>query len=299
MSHLAGLVFAEGFFQSQEVVNALLIGGIVAAISGVTGVFVVIRSQSFAGHAIADFGGAGAAGAFLVGINTLWGFLAFGILAAMGVEFLGDRARERDLATGVILAVALGVEALFLYFDTTFTGKTGAPMLILFGSIFVVARSTVAIVTVLTIATAVSLSVLYRPLLLCSIDPELAGTRGVPVRAVSLAFIVLLAIVVEEGSVIIGALLSIALLIGPAAAAVRLTHKIGWAMVWSAVLGMLAVWTGILLAYDSFWWPPDGRGWPVSFFICVMVLFFYVLARLRVNLPGQATMTPESAVRDV
>ena len=298
MSHLAGLLFAGGFFQSREVMEALLLGGIVAAISGVTGVFVVIRGQSFAGHAISDIGGAGAAGAFLAGINTLWGFLAFGVLAAMGVEFLGDRARERDLATGIILTVALGVEALFLYFAAHFTGKVGAPMLILFGSIFVIDPSTVAVVTALSIATAVVLGLIYRPLLLCSIDPELAGTRGVPVRIISLVFIILLAVVVEEGSLIIGALLSTALLIGPAAAAVRLTHKMGWAMLWSAVLGMMATWMGIVLAYDSFGWPPGGRGWPVSFFICVVVLLFYLLARLRVKLPGLAFTLAGRAVQD-
>jgi zinc/manganese transport system permease protein len=298
MSHLAGLLFARGFFQSQEVLDALLLGGIVAAISGVTGVFVVIRGQSFAGHAISDIGGAGAAGAFLAGINTLWGFLAFGVLAAMGVELLGDRARERDLATGIILAVALGVEALFLYFATHFTGKVGAPMLILFGSIFVIDPSTVSVAAALSTAAAVVLGLIYRPLLLCSIDPELAGTRGVPVRIISLVFIILLAVVVEESSLIIGALLSTALLIGPAAAAVRLTHKMGWAFVWSAVLGMMATWIGIVLAYDSFGWPPGGRGWPVSFFICIVILLFYLLARLRLKLPRLADMPAGRAVQD-
>ncbi|HUW64559.1 MAG TPA: metal ABC transporter permease [Spirochaetia bacterium] len=298
MSHLLALLFAPGFFQSEEVMNALLLGGVVAAISGVIGVFVVIRGQAFAGHAMGDFGGAGAAGAFLAGINTLWGFLAFGVLAAIGVEFLGNRARERDLATGIILAVALGVEALFLYFDTHFTGKVGAPMLILFGSIFVVAPSTVSIVTGLTIASAVTICLIYRPLLLSSIDPELARARGVPVRVISLAFIILLAVVVEEGSLIIGALLSTALLIGPAAAALRLTHKMGWAVLWSVVLGIMAMWIGIVLAYDSFQWPPGGHGWPVSFFVSVLILLFYFLVRLRGKLPKLGITMSRRAMQD-
>jgi len=298
VSHLLALLFAPGFFQSEEVMNALLLGGVVAAISGVIGVFVVIRGQAFAGHAMGDFGGAGAAGAFLAGINTLWGFLAFGVLAAIGVEFLGNRARERDLATGIILAVALGVEALFLYFDTHFTGKVGAPMLILFGSIFVVAPSTVSIVTGLTIASAVTICLIYRPLLLSSIDPELARARGVPVRVISLAFIILLAVVVEEGSLIIGALLSTALLIGPAAAALRLTHKMGWAVLWSVVLGIMAMWIGIVLAYDSFQWPPGGHGWPVSFFVSVLILLFYFLVRLRGKLPKLGITMSRRAMQD-
>ncbi|CAA7601976.1 ABC transporter, TroCD-like [Acididesulfobacillus acetoxydans] len=280
MTRLGELLFAPGFFQSAEVTRALLLGSMVAAISGLMGVFVVIRGQAFIAHALADFGGAGAAVAFLVRINPVWGFLTFGVLAATGVEFLGKRAGERDLSTGIVLSVALGVESLFLYLDTHYTGHAGAPMLILFGSIFLVAPFTVPIIMALTVTTGVTLDLIYRPLLLSSIDPELARIRGVPVQAMSLIFVILLSLVVEEGSLMMGALLSISLLIGPAAAATHLTHRMGWAMLWSALLGITAMWMGIVLAYDSFYWPPAGRGWPVSFFICVLVLLFYLLARL-------------------
>jgi zinc/manganese transport system permease protein len=281
MKEIFNFIFAPGFFESTQVMNALVLGSIVAAISGVIGVFVIIRGQIFAAHAIADFGGAGAAIAFLAGINTLWGFLGFGVLAASGVEFLGNRAKERDLATGVVLSIALGVQALFLYLDSHFTGKASAPMLILFGSIFVVNPSTIYIVTLLTIVTAITICILYRPLLLCSIDPELAKTRGVHVRLISLIFIILLAVVVEEGALITGSLLSGALLIGPAAAAMRITHKMSTTMLCSAIIGVLTMWIGVILAYDSFAWPPVGRGWSVSFFVAILVLLFYILARIK------------------
>jgi len=269
-----------GFWQSPEVHGALALGAVVAAVSGVIGVFVVLRGQSFAGHALADIGGAGAAGAFLAGVNSLWGFLLFGLLGAVGVELLGRRARERDLATGIVLALALGVEALLLYFDTRLAGGAQAPMLVLFGSVFVVAPSTVRVVAVLSLVTAAVTGALYRPLLLCSIEPELAVTRGIPVTLVSLVFILLLAVVVEEGSLVVGALLSTGLLIGPAAAAVRLTAKTGWAMFWAALLGVAAVWAGVFLAYGSYRWPPGGHGWPVSFFTAALILVFYLAARL-------------------
>ena len=244
----------------------------------------IIRGQTFAAHAIADFGGAGAAITFLAGINSLWGFLGFGVLAACGVELLGHRAKERDLATGVVLSIALGVQALFLYFDTHFTGKASEPMLILFGSIFVVNPSTIYIVSLLTLATVIVICIFYRPILLCSIDSELAKTRGVNVRLISIIFIILLAFVVEEGSLIMGSLLSSALLIGPAAATMRNTHKMSLAMLWSAIIGIVAVWLGVILAYDSFYWPPVGRGWSVSFFVSVLVLLFYILSRIKEQL---------------
>lgn len=295
MKQLIGFFFATGFFQSPEVINALILGSIVAAISGVIGVFVIIRGQSFAGHAISDFGGAGAAMAFLAGIGTLWGFLGFGIFAAIGVEFLGNKAREKDLSTGIILSIALGIESLFLYLDAHFTGKASASMLILFGSIFVVSRTTVLVIAFLTIATTIVICILYRPLLLCSIDSELASTRGIPVRFISIVFIILLSFVVEEGSLITGSLLSTALLIGPAAAAVQITRKMSSAMLLSASLGVIAMLIGIVLAYDSFQWPPVGRGWTVSFFVSVIILLFYLLARIKGRI-SDAKMTKNKGV---
>lgn len=275
------LLFAHGFFQNEPVMNALVMGGMVAAASGALGVFVVIRGQAFVGHAVADFGGAGAAIAFLLGVNTLWGFLLFGLFSAAGVELLGNRDKEKDLATGIVLSFALGIEALFLFLDTHYAGSAGAPMMILFGSVFFIRPDTVPIVVSLTTVAVAILCAIYRPLLLCSIDSDLARTRGVPVRFIGMIFILLLALVVEEASLVAGALLSTALLIGPAAAATRMTHKTGVAILLSAGIGVFSMWLSILLAYDSYQWPPVGRGWPVSFFVCILILLFYLLTGLK------------------
>lgn len=298
MKEILKILFAPGFFQSTEIRNALILGTIVAAVSGVIGIFVIIRSQTFVAHAIADFGGVGAAITFLFGINNLCGFLGFGVLAASGVELLGNRAKERDLATGVILTVALGVQTLFLYLDTHFTGKASAPMMILFGSIFIVNPSTIRIVTLLTVVAAIIICVFYRPLLLSSIDIQIAKTRGVKVKLIRFLFVILLAVVVEEGALITGSLLSSALLIGPAAAAMRITHKMTTAMMLSAITGIAAVWLGVILAYNSFYWWPYGKGWPVSFFIAILVLLFYVFARVKEQLFKAKNAEAERMVAD-
>ncbi len=273
-------VFLPGFFESSQVINALWVGTFVAAISGMIGVFVVIRGQSFVGHALTDFGATGAAGAFLIGINIWYGFLSFGLMAGAGVEFLGNRARNRDVATGLILSFAMGLGALFLYFDTINTSNATVSMLVLFGSIFVMDPTITPVVVGIGLASVILLCVLYRPLLMSSVSPEIAHARGVPVRFVGMAFMILLAAAVEDGSLVLGALLSTALLIGPAATAVRLTAKTGFALLLSAGIGIVATWLGIILAYDSYWWPPHGRGWPVSFFIAVLILIFYLASRL-------------------
>ncbi len=123
--------------------------------------------------------------------------------------------------------------------------------------------------------------VLYRPLLLSSLSTDLAAARGVPVRAVGLVFLVLVGVTVSLTAVAVGTILGTALLIGPAAAALKLTRRPWAAMLTAAGLGVVATWLGILLAYDSYDWPPAGKGWPVSFFVVALVFVLYLLADLR------------------
>src|SRR6516165_11900503 len=130
-------VFEPGFFASGPVHVALAVGTVVAITSGVIGVFTVTRGQSFAGHSLADIATTGGSGAFLVGLNQFWGFLAAGVTAAALMEAIGvQRRRGRDVATGVVLGAALGLAALFLYLGTQSSSTTGASFTILFGSIF-------------------------------------------------------------------------------------------------------------------------------------------------------------------
>jgi zinc/manganese transport system permease protein len=282
-------IFEPGFFSSGPVHVALAVGAVIAITSAVVGVFTVIRGQSFAGHSLADIATTGGSGAFLVGVNQFWGFLAFGAGAAAFMEMIGvQRRRGRDVATGVVLGAALGLSALFLYLGTQSSSTTGASFTILFGSVFVITTSTVPALLVSALLALATVAVLARVLLLSSLSPDIAAARGVPVRAVGAAFLMALAVSVALSAVIIGAVLSTALLIGPAATALRLARSPVKAALTAAGLGVLAVWIGIVLAYDSFYWPPAGRGWPVSFFVVTLVVAGYLLTFLSRRRPATA-----------
>jgi zinc/manganese transport system permease protein len=275
-------IFEPGFFASGPVRVALGVGAVIAITSAVVGVFTVTRGQSFAGHSLADIATTGGSGAFLIGINQFWGYLAFGAGAAAFMEMIGvQRRRGRDVATGVVLGAALGLAALFLYLATQSSSTTGASFTILFGSIFVLTSATVPALIASAVLALVTVLVMARVLLLTSLSPDIAAARGVAVRTVGAAFLIALAVSVALSAVIIGAVLSTALLVGPAATALRLAKGPVRATVTAACLGVAAVWLGILLAYDSFYWPPAGRGWPVSFFVVTLIVIGYLSTYLR------------------
>ncbi|MDQ6778184.1 MAG: metal ABC transporter permease [Actinomycetota bacterium] len=279
MSHFLAPVFSPGFFDSTTVGIALLVGALVALVAGAVGVFTVMRGQSFAGEALGDIGTTGGSSAFLVGVGPLWGFVAISIVAAAAMELIGiQRPRGRDLATGIVLGAALGLAALLLYFVGTYHNTTGATVTILFGSMFAIASSTVPVVIVLSALVLTIVAVLYRPLLLSSVSAELAAARGIPVRAVGALYLLALAISVALAALTIGTILSTALLIGPAATALRVTRRPVRAMVAAGLIGIGATWLGIVLAYDSYDWPPVGHGWPVSFFVVTIVFVLYLLS---------------------
>jgi zinc/manganese transport system permease protein len=280
MSHLLRSIVEPGFFANQPVQVALVAGGLVALVSGIVGTFTVMRGQAFAGHALADLGATGGSGAFLIGANPLFGFVGIGVAAAGVMELIGiRRPRGRDLATGIVLGAGLGLAALFLYWDATVSNTTGATITVLFGSMFVLSSSLVPMIAALSLVAVAVVLVLYRQLLLSSVSSDLAFARGVPVRLAGLLYLLALAVAVSLSALTIGAILSTALLVGPAATALRLTSRPGLAMTASALTGLAATWLGILLAYDSYYWPPLRHGWPVSFFVVTLVFIFYLLAQ--------------------
>ncbi len=292
-------VFEPGFFSSSPVHGALVIGGIVAVVSALGGVFTVIRGQSFAGHAFSDIATAGGSGAFLVGISPLYGYVALNVVAAGAMELIGiHRARGRDLATGIILGAALGLAALFLYEDTVVSSTTGATINVLFGSIFTLPASTVPLVAVLGSITVAVLGVLYRPLLLSSVSYDLAAARGVSVRLVGIGYLLALALAVSLSAVTIGAILSTALLIGPAATSLRLTRRPSLAFAVAAGLGIFCCWAGIVIAYDSSTWT-GGQGWPVSFCIVAVVFLVYLASAIPAHLADRraAISAPPASAR--
>jgi zinc/manganese transport system permease protein len=274
-------IFAAGFFSSEPVHTALLVGAVIAITSAVVGVFTVTRGQSFAGHSLADISTTGGSGAILIGLNQFWGYLAFGAGVAAFMELIGiQRKRGRDVATGVVLGAALGLSALFLYLDTD-TSTTGATVTVMFGSIWEITSSTVPALIVSALLALFTVLALARPLLLSSLSPDIAAARGVPVRLIGAVFLMALAISVALSAVIIGAVLSTALLIGPAATALRITKGPVKAMVTAAAIGTAATWLGVLLSYDSNDWPPNHSGWPVSFFVVALVVLAYLVTYLR------------------
>ncbi len=275
-------IFEPGFFGSGPVHTALLVGGIIAITSAVVGVFTVTRGQSFAGHSLADIATTGGSGAFLLGLNQFWGYLAFGAGAAAFMELIGvQRRRGRDVATGVVLGGALGLAALFLYLGTQQTSTTGASFTILFGSIFVLTSSTVPYLIASAVLALGTVLVLARVLLLSSLSPDIAAARGVRVRLLGTVYLIALGVSVSLSAVIIGAVLSTALLIGPAATALRIARGPVRAIATAAVIGVAAIWIGVVLAYDSFYWWPAGHGWPVSFFVVALIVGCYLVTYLR------------------
>ena len=279
MSASLASLFAPGFFGSSTVHVALLVGAVVALVAGAVGVFTVMRGQSFAGEALGDIQTTGGSGAFLVSVPLLWGYVAVSVVAAAAMELIGiQRARGRDLATGIVLGVALGLAALFLSLLATSQNTTGAPFTILFGSMFVIASSTIPLILLLSAIVATVVAILYRPLLLGSVSAELAAARGIPVRLVGALYLLALALSVALAAMTIGTILSTALLIGPAATALRLTRRPGAAILAAGVIGIGAMWLGIVLAYDSYDWPPIHQGWPVSFFVVSIIFALYLLA---------------------
>lgn len=266
------------FFGSGPIHTALIVGALVALVSGPVGVFTVIRGQSFAGHSLADVGTTGGSGAYLVGVNVLAGFVAINVVAAAAMEAVGARrARGRDVGTGIVLGAALGLSALFLYLQTS-SSTTGATMTVLFGSIFTFDPGYVPFVAATSVLALGVVAVLYRPLLLSSVSPELAAARGLPVGLIGAAYLLALALAVSLSAVTIGAVLSTALLVGPAATALRFTRRPGSAVLAAAGIGVVATWAGVALSYESYYWPPYHQGWPVSFFVVVAVLAAYLAA---------------------
>ncbi len=279
LGSLLAPVIEPGFFASEDVRVAIVVGAVVAMVAGAVGVFTVMRGQSFAGEALGDIGTTGGSSAFLVGVGPLWGFVAIDLVAAAVMELVGiQRPRGRDLAAGVVLGAFLGLAALLLYLDTTIHNTTGATFTILFGSVFIVASSQLPAIVALGAAALAIVALVYRPLLLSSLSAEMAAARGIRVRVVGAAYLLAMALAVALAAMTIGTILSTALLVGPAASALRVTRRPGAAIALAAAIGVAAMWLGELLAYDSYYWPPVRTGWPVSFFVVALIFLAYLLS---------------------
>jgi zinc/manganese transport system permease protein len=250
--------------------TAFLAGGIVALVAGATGYFLVLRNSTFAGHALSHVGFAGATGAALVGLDPLWGLVAMTLAGGIAMGLLGDRLRERDVAIGIVLALALGLGVLFL---SLYTSRATTATAILFGNILGVGVGTVWGLAALAAVSLAALAAVARPLVFATLAPELAEARGVSLRLVSLLFLAIVAIAVAEAAQVVGVLLVFALMVGPGAAARRLTSRLGVGIALSAVLAVGETWIGIALAYLT--------DWPTSFWIVLASCTGYFASLMR------------------
>jgi zinc/manganese transport system permease protein len=275
-----------GLWTNDAVRTGVGVGAIVAIVSALVGLFTVMRAQSFAGHALADVATAGGAGAAVLGVSPLAGFVVGSLAGAGAMESIGvERVRQRDVATGVVLGGATGLSALFLYLITLNSSSTGSTQSILFGSLFSVSRTTFDVIAVLSSLVCLALAWLGRPLLFASLSPDAANARGVAVTRVALLYTLLMAVTVGLSAIVIGSVLSTALLIGPPAAALRLGRGLSATFMSAAVFGVAAVIGGVVVSYDSYYWWPSKRALPVSF--CVVA--FVVIELVVVNVVRRMT----------
>ncbi|MGW5386604.1 metal ABC transporter permease [Nocardia sp. NPDC003963] len=258
--HLLGYDFVQ-----QAVVAAALLG----LLAGVIGPLIISRQMSFAVHGTSELSLTGAAAALLVGAGVGLGAIVGSVVAAVLFGVLGTRARERDSVIAVVLSFGLGLSVLFLWLGPERAGSkfsllTGQVVSVGFGGLTLLATCTAAVLAVL--------AVVYRPLLFASTDPEVAVARGVPVRALSILFAVMLGITAAFGVQIVGALLVLALLITPAAAAAQLTADPVRATVLAVLFAEISAVGGILLSLAP--------GAPVSTFVTTISFVIYLVCRL-------------------
>jgi zinc/manganese transport system permease protein len=265
--------------------NAIAAGIVIAIVSGIVSRFVVARNMAFAVHALAELGFTGAAGAILLGISPEIGLLVGTTITAMFIGALGVRVRERDAVVGVVLAFGLGLGVLFI---TLYPHYASEALNILFGTITGVSVSDVLLLLVIGVATLVAMAVVYRPLTFATVDPEVAEARGVPVRALAIVFLLIMAAAVAEAVQIIGVLLILTLLITPGASAERLTARPGRATVYSVAIALICVLGGILLALIT--------NVAVSVFVTSLSFVIYLGSRFVV---GPTLLGREQRRRDV
>ncbi|MQY18047.1 metal ABC transporter permease [Nocardia macrotermitis] len=280
--HTTGDLLSYDFVQ-QAVLAAALLG----LLAGAIGPLIVSRQMSFAVHGTSELSLTGAAAALLAGIGVGAGAIIGSVVAAVLFGLLGSRARERDSVIAVVLSFGLGLSVLFLWLGPT---RAGSKFSLLTGQVVSVGNNGLTLLSICTVGVLLVLAFVYRPLLFASTDPEVAVARGVPVRALSVVFAVLLGITAAFGVQIVGALLVLSLLITPAAAAAQLTASPLRAAVLSIVFAELAAVGGIILSLAP--------GVPVSTFVTTISFAIYLICRAiapRLNAGRRARPQSRSA----
>lgn len=225
--------------------NSIIAGAVLGIVGGLIGVFVMQRDLAFAVHGVSELSFAGAAAALLFGGSVVAGSLGGALVAAILIGVLGAKARDRNSIVGVLMPFGLGLGILFL---SLYDGRSANRFSLLTGQIVSVSSPDLGWLIGISMVVLIGLLVMWNPLRFDSLDPESAAARGVPTRAVSLLFMVLLGLIVAVSVHIIGALLVMALLVTPAAAAMRVTAGPIAVPLLAALFGFVSAVGGILLA---------------------------------------------------
>jgi len=255
-------------------VNTWFAATLVAGVAGVVGFFVVIRGASFAAHALPLSAFPGAAAANLLGVNPLIGLVVFSGLGVAGISQLARRGR-RDLATALSLVMLLGLGALFLSRTTEYFQAVYA---LLFGEVLGVGTAELVPLVALSVISVALIVVLFRPLLLNSVSPELGEANGISPRVIELLFLAIVALATAMALPVVGALLVFSLMVGPASAARAFTDRPVAAMLLSAALSVATVWGSIALSFAS--------DWPIGFFVGGLSALDYVVGRVWARAKG-------------
>ncbi|MGH3979853.1 MAG: metal ABC transporter permease [Pseudonocardiaceae bacterium] len=262
--------------------QSLLAGALLALVAGALGPLVVARQVSFAVHGTSELTFTGAAAALLVSASLVSiGALVGAITAALVFGLLGLRERERDSAIGAVLAFGLGLGGLFLWL---YPGRASNQLSLLFGQIVAVGRNDVWLLAAAVVAVLVVLAAVWRPLLFASVDPDVARARGVPVRLLSVVFAALVGVATGLAVPTVGALLVLALLITPAAAAARVTANPVTAMLLATVFAEVAVVGGIVLSLAP--------GAPISAYVTAITFVIYLCCRAAGTVRGPRRAVP-------
>ena len=247
--------------------NTWTVATIVAVVAGVVGFFVVLRGSAFAADALPTGAFTGAAGASLIGVSTLAGLSVFSLIGAVTIGVLGRRARH-DVATALTLVVLLGLGALFLSFSTEYAPEIYS---LLFGEVLGISVNAVAPVAALGAVCIAAVLVLFRPLMLASVMPELGEARGVRSHRIEICFLLVIALATSMALPVVGALLIFSLMIGPPAAARSVTDSPYLAIGLSVIIALVTVWAAIAASYTT--------NWPVGFFVGAVSAFCYTVGR--------------------
>ncbi|WP_243226365.1 metal ABC transporter permease [Microbacterium sp. CIAB417] len=253
----------------ELVQNSVWAGAVLGIVGGLIGVFVMQRDMAFAVHGISELSFAGAAAALLLGFDVVTGSIVGSMIAAALIGWLGSRARDRNSIIGVLMPFGLGLGILFL---SLYNGRSANRFSLLTGQIVSVQTGQLGVLIAIAAVVLVGLLLIWRPLRFDSLDPQSAAARGVPTRAVSLAFMLLLGLIVAVAVHIIGALLVLALLVTPAAAAMRISTGPLAVPLWAALFGVVSAVGGILLAVAG--------TLPVSPYITTISFVIYIVCRV-------------------